>query len=395
MLLPVSLSVLSFQGSAIVSLVKDVGKSEPTPGSARRQLLASGVTFHFFNANTGSSKWSVWLGRDAPDMQLTGYTELSPAGGLSYGSGGTATNQATYENSNWVVKPPGEPSPDVDCDAGAVFPDTNGSSIQSWAISQDNDHFGTVIQDSGLSDSGCNSLAEVTISNKLSAATSCAGLMSYAAEIDPAVEKGVKTYARKVGDPDVVALTLHMLGREGNTASTTVDITDCGSSHSYELITLNEEDATRFESEGSQGWDAAVPKSIHPKLTMASTNRAYPQATFSDSAPFLRSLHFTPLAPCSLSLAPYAVYGTQHEPFVRAAREAQRPCQAHYAFVPRLHARLHGLRLRSSNFQRPTRHGCDPHTHRALVALAVAAWYVQLRCGSARVRWRGARWAAG
>ena len=48
MLLPVSLSVLSFQGSrdvAIDSLVKDVGKSEPNPGSARRQLLASGVTF--------------------------------------------------------------------------------------------------------------------------------------------------------------------------------------------------------------------------------------------------------------------------------------------------------------------------------------------------------------
>ena len=291
MLLPVSLSVLSFQGSAIVSLVKDVGKSEPNPSSARRQLLASGVTFHFFNANTGSSKWSVWLGRDAPDMQLTGYTELSPAGGLSYGSGGTATNQATYENSNWVVKPPGEPSPDVDCDAGAVFPDTNGSSIQSWAISQDNDHFGTVIQDSGLSDSGCNSLAEVTISNKLSAATSCAGLMSYAAEIDPAVDKGVKTYARKVGGTGVVALTPHMLGSEGNTVSVTADITECGSSHSYELITLNEEDATRLESEGSQGWDTAVPKSIHQKLTMASTNRAYPQATFSDSAPLLRSLH--------------------------------------------------------------------------------------------------------
>lgn len=100
MLLPVSLSVLSFQGSAIDSLVKDVGKSEPTPGSARRQLLASGVTFNLFNANTGSSKWSLWLGRDAPDASLTGYTEISPAGGLSYGSGGTATNQATYENSN-------------------------------------------------------------------------------------------------------------------------------------------------------------------------------------------------------------------------------------------------------------------------------------------------------
>ena len=54
MLLPVSLSVLSFQGSGIVSLVKDVGKSEPTPGTARRQLLASGVTFHFFNAHTGT-----------------------------------------------------------------------------------------------------------------------------------------------------------------------------------------------------------------------------------------------------------------------------------------------------------------------------------------------------
>ena len=80
MLLPISLSVLSFQGSAIVSLVKDVGKSEPTPGSARRQLLASGVTFHFFNAHTDTeySNYSLWLGRDA--MQLTGYTELSPAG---------------------------------------------------------------------------------------------------------------------------------------------------------------------------------------------------------------------------------------------------------------------------------------------------------------------------
>ena len=288
MLLPVSLSVLSFQGSAIVSLVKDVGKSEPKPGSARRQLLASGVTFHFFNANTGSSKWSLWLGRDAPDASLTGYTEISSAGGLSYGSGGTATNQATYENSNWVL----ESGPD-ECDAGAVFPDTTGSGIQSWAVSQDNDHFGTVLQDSGQSDSGCNSLMEVTISNKLSAATSCTRLMSYAAEIDPAVaaQNGVKTYARKVGSPDVVALTPYMLGSEGNTVSVTVDITECGSSHSYELITLNEEDATRFESEGPQGWDAAVPKSIHPKITKASTNRAYPPATFSDSAPLLRSLH--------------------------------------------------------------------------------------------------------
>jgi len=391
MLLPVSLSVLSFQGSGIVSLVKDVGKSEPT---ARRQLLASGVTFHFFNAHNDAeySNYSLWLGRDT--TQLTGYTELSPAGGLSYGSGGTATNQATFENSNWVLKG----GPDV-CDAGAVFPDTTGSDFQSWAVSQDNDHFGMVIQDSGRSDSGCSSLATATISNKLSAATSCAGLMSYAAEIDPAVDKGVITYARKVGDTGVVALTPHMLGSEGHNVAVTVDITDCGSSHSYELITLNEEDATRLVSEGSQGWDAAVTKSIHPKFTMASTDRAYPQATFSgplrSPPPQPSPTPYTALAPCSLSLSPYAVDGTQHEPFVRAAREAQRPCQAHDAFVPRLHARLHGLRLRSSNFQRPTRHGCDPHTHRALVALAVAAWYVQLRRGSARGRWRGARWAAG
>ena len=254
-------------------------------------LLASGVTFHFFNAHTDTeySNYSLWLGRDA--MQLTGYTELSPAGGLSYGSGGTATNQATFENSNWVLK--GGPD---QCDAGAVFPDTTGSGIQSWATSQDNDHFGMVIQDSGQSDSGCNSLATVTFSNKLSAATSCAGLMSYAAEIDPAVEKGVKTYARNVGGTGVVALTPHMLGSEGNTLSVTVDITECGSSHSYEFITLNEEDATRFESEGSQGWDAAVTKSIHAKLTMASTRiEPIPKPHFPtpppSSAAFTYTLH--------------------------------------------------------------------------------------------------------
>jgi hypothetical protein len=301
MLLPVSLSVLSFQGSGIVSLVKDVGKSEPTPGTARRQLLASGVTFHLFNANTGSSKWSLWLGRDAPDASLTGYTEISSAGGLSYGSGGTATNQATYENSNWAAKVPDVYDPTGTgnlCDLGAVFPDTTGSSTQSWAVSQDKDHFGTVIQDSGQSDSGCNSLTEVTISNKLDAATACAGLMSYAAEIDPAVDKGVKTYARKVGDPGVASLNgdWHMLGSEGNVASTTVDITDCGSSHSYELITLNEEDAARLESEGSQGWDAAVTKSIHAKLTMASTRiEPIPKPHFPtpppSSAAFTYTLH--------------------------------------------------------------------------------------------------------
>ena len=286
MLLPVSLSVLSFQGSrdiAIYSLGKDVGKSEPSPkdagksepspGSARRQLLFSGVTFNIFNADTGSSKWSVWLGHDR--VQLTGYTEISPAGGLSYGSGGTATNQATYENSNWVVKPPGAGlglGLGDDCDADAVFPDTTGSGIQSWATSQDHDHFGTVIFDSGQSDSGCTSLAEVSISNKLSAATSCAGLMSYAAEIDPAFAKGVKTYARKVGDTGVNAVSAYMLGSEGNSYAITHDQPDCGSSYSYEFITLNEEDATRLESNGSQGWDAAVPKSIHPKISKASTN---------------------------------------------------------------------------------------------------------------------------
>ena len=120
--------------------------------------------------------------------------------------------------------------------------------------------------------------------------------MSYAAEIDPAVEKGVKTYARKVGDPGVVALSGHMLGSEGNSYAITVDIPDCGSSHSYELITLNEEDATRFESEGTQGWDAAVPKSIHPKMTMASTRiEPIPKPHFPtpppSSAAFTYTLH--------------------------------------------------------------------------------------------------------
>ena len=117
--------------------------------------------------------------------------------------------------------------------------------------------------------------------------------MSYAAEIDPAVavQNGVKTYVRKVGNTGVVAVSGYMLGNEGNTYAITSDVTECGSSHWYEFITLNGEDATRLESNGVQGWDAAVPKSIHPKITKASTNRAYPQPTVSDSAPLLRSLH--------------------------------------------------------------------------------------------------------
>ena len=165
--------------------------------------------------------------------------------------------------------------------------------------------------------------------------------MSYAAEIDPAVavQNGVKTYVRKVGNTGVVAVSGYMLGNEGNTYAITSDVTECGSSHWYEFITLNGEDATRLESNGVQGWDAAVPKSINPKSSKASTNRAYPQPNFPtpppSSAPAFT--HTYRSRPCSISLAPYTVYGTQHEPFVRAAREAQRPCQAHYAFVPRLH----------------------------------------------------------
>ena len=100
---------------------------------------------------SGSTKWSLWLGRqhalvalvgDAPDSQLTGYTEISPAGGLSYGSGRTAANQVTFENSNFALKR--EASGDY-CDAGAVFKDIACSGTQSWATSQDNDHFGTVV----------------------------------------------------------------------------------------------------------------------------------------------------------------------------------------------------------------------------------------------------------
>ena len=99
------------RGNATSSLVKEagkeVGKSEPATGdSARRQLRESGqlrVTFHVFSTyeglNAGSTKWSVWLGREAPDTQLTGFAEISSVGGLSYGSGGTSTNQATFENS--------------------------------------------------------------------------------------------------------------------------------------------------------------------------------------------------------------------------------------------------------------------------------------------------------
>ena len=103
------LTALSFQGSRdnATRAGKKVGKSEPATGdSARRQLRESGqlrVTFHVFSTyeglNAGSTKWSVWLGREAPDTQLTGFAEISSVGGLSYGSGGTSTNQATFENS--------------------------------------------------------------------------------------------------------------------------------------------------------------------------------------------------------------------------------------------------------------------------------------------------------
>ena len=46
---------------------------------------------------------------------------------------------------------------------------------------------------------------------------------------------------------------------------------------------LNEEDATRLESDINK-WDAAVPKSIHPKSTKASTNRAFPNPHFPNLA---------------------------------------------------------------------------------------------------------------
>ena len=84
-----AVSLPDSRDDAISSLVRDagkgVGKSGPATGSARRQLLSSGVTFHVFSAYTGSSisKWSVWLGREEPDERLTGYTEISPARGIS------------------------------------------------------------------------------------------------------------------------------------------------------------------------------------------------------------------------------------------------------------------------------------------------------------------------
>ena len=60
------LTALSFQGSRdnATRAGKKVGKSEPATGdSARRQLLASGVTFHVFSASLtapgGPSGWGA------------------------------------------------------------------------------------------------------------------------------------------------------------------------------------------------------------------------------------------------------------------------------------------------------------------------------------------------
>ena len=93
-------AVRDSRDDAISSLVRDAGKgvdkTGPATGSARRQLLYSGVTFHVFSVYTGStSKWSVWLGRESLDESLPGYAEISPARGISYGSGITSTNRAT------------------------------------------------------------------------------------------------------------------------------------------------------------------------------------------------------------------------------------------------------------------------------------------------------------
>ena len=260
-----ALAVLSFRGNATGSLVKDVGKDvskdvgrgEPAAGdSARRQLRSSGVTFHVFSAHTDNTG-SVWLGREAPDNQLTGFTEISPVGGISYGSGGTSTNQATFENSHYATL--GEPSGDPVCEGGRVFWEGN-----SWATAQDDDHFGVVLYDTG--GSGCSSTDTFTTPKKLSSAEHCAFMFVYVAEIDPALAagRGVTTLFRKVGDTQVVGLH-YMLGTDGFNAGTGIDMTDCGASHAYEFITLKEADDHSEWS--SEDWDAAVPKSIHPKLT--------------------------------------------------------------------------------------------------------------------------------
>ena len=114
-----------------------------------------------------------------------------------------------------------------------------------------------------------------SVSNKLSSATHCAGMFVYVTEIDPAAAagRGVITIFRKVGGTDVASLGNYMLGTDGYQRFNTEDLTDCGASHSYEAITLKEADVSTEWGAFSDSrtdvreWDAAVPKSIHPKIT--------------------------------------------------------------------------------------------------------------------------------
>ena len=97
----------------------------------------------------------------------------------------------------------------------------------------------------------------------------------YVTEIDPAAAagRGVITIFRKVGGTDVASLGNYMLGTDGYQRFNTEDLTDCGASHSYEAITLKEADVSTEWGAFSDSrtdvreWDAAVPKSIHPKIT--------------------------------------------------------------------------------------------------------------------------------
>ena len=256
-----AVSVRDSRDDAISSLVRDagkgVGKSRPATGSARRQLLGSGVTFHVFSANTGStSKWSVWLGREEPaDTSLTGYTEISPAAGISYGSGSTSTNQATFENSYLALR--GEPS-DVCHGHVEVF-----GGAPPWATAQNDDNFGVLLTD----DAGGSACSLVRIvSNRLSSATHCGAIFMYAAEIDPAAAagKGVKTYFRHAQTNDIF-YTNYVLGTDGYNNKVMPERTTCGALHAYEFITLKEADEIKYAFE----WDAAVSKSIHSKITMS------------------------------------------------------------------------------------------------------------------------------
>ncbi len=200
-------------------------------------------------------------------------------GGISYGSGGTSTNRATFENSYYALK--GESSGDRVCDAGAaVFTEvfTEARSSQAWATAQDRDHFGLVLTDRP-GGSGCSSAAMLKTSNELSIATHCAGMFVYVAGIDPAAAagKGVKTYQRKVGSTDVSAL-VYVLGTDGLNEVTSNDLTDCGASHSYEFITLMEEDKMPDKCD-IQDWEAAAcpslstrrsPRLSHPTRSLCS-----------------------------------------------------------------------------------------------------------------------------